>query len=124
MDIGSLPDLPFKHYYQYLASFGAIVIIISLLLQPTFMSSKKLFEMGSIAIIFGIFGWLLEMFWHNLADNINMEWKHATYKAGPQQSPYEIFDVDRLKLTAFVSLSRMIMFGIFVFSEFMVYSSR
>jgi hypothetical protein len=120
-----LPDLPFDKYYKYLASIGTAVLLLSLFVQTTFLDNRVVFEMGGVAVIFGVLGWLVEKFWMDYEANVNMEWQHAVRaSAGTKKSPYDFVDVNRLRIPWVLLGSRLLLLLAFVGIEIWIYVFR
>lgn len=120
-----LPDIPFDKYYKYLASIGTAVLLLTLFIETTFLDNRIVFEMSGVALIFGVLGWLVEKFWIDYEANVNMEWQHAVKaSAGTNKSPYDIVDVNRLRIPWIILGSRLLLLLIFAAIEISIYFDK
>lgn len=119
-----LTNLVYDRYYKFLASLGALIIVLSLFF-PTFPFERiKVLEMGSVLVIFGLIGWFIDNSWEVLENNLELKWQHNIAKTDLGSSPYENMDYDSVKLGLLVILSRMLVVGGLIITEIWIYLYR
>lgn len=118
-----LPDLPFDKYHRFIVSLGALVALLSLFLDTTFVSNRTAFEMGAVAVGFGLLGWVIELFWSAYSRQKNIEWQHVIRQTPHGESPYENMSGGRMGMVYVVVLSRLLVVGGLVAAEAWIYLS-
>lgn len=89
VDSISVPSLPFGKWYTFIASFGSVVAGLSLFLETTFLPNRLVFEMGGVAVVFGIIGWVVEMILSDWSKHKNVQWQHVIRQTPTGESPYD-----------------------------------
>lgn len=120
MDL-NLPDLPLKQYHRFLTTIGAIVAVLSLFVDTTFLPSRAVFEMGATAFGFGLAGWILENFWSEFSHAKNMDWMRVVQEGDWNETPYENLRYSMVTLSLVVSLSRILLIAGFFWIEAQIY---
>jgi len=80
--------------------------------------------MGGVAIISGLTGWIVEIFWREYSTNMNLKWRDTVVKTPSGESPYDEMDVNKSLLTVLVTGSRLAVVVAWVVVEVWVYAYR
>lgn len=118
-----IPDLPFNEYHRFIASSGVVFMIIPLIVDPEFIPQRTVFEMGAVAVFFGIVGWLVEYYWVEHSDHVNFDYQVARAKAiaGDKSELDEMIANDPISELR-VSASRAVIMVCFVAVEVWLYA--
>ena len=118
----NIPELPLNEYHRFMTTVGALVTILSLFIDTTFLPGRVVFEMGAATFVFGLIGWLLEIFLGEYSMALNMKWKEVISKSGPRQSPYDLMDSDQVWIAIGSAVARFLVIVGWVYVEWKLFS--
>ena len=106
-----------------MTSVGALVAVLSLFIDTTFIPSRTVFEMASVTFIAGILGWLFEIFLGEYASALNAKWREVVVRREPGQSPYDLMNANQLRMTIGATFARLIVFIGWVYVEWRLFTT-
>lgn len=59
--LDGIPDLPFNKLHRFIASLGALLVLLSLFVETAYLTNELVFELGFAALSIGLASWLVEM---------------------------------------------------------------